>query len=94
MAGSSDQVMTIRNLEVADLIYPDLAALMWGPLMMVAVDPSLAIADKSISGSAAGLRATSSSPLTFELSTVPEKLRFKPFYQVQEEEYTTYLRHI
>jgi hypothetical protein len=65
---------------------------MWGPLMMVAVDPSLAIDGKSISGSAAGLKATPFSPLTFELSTAPERLRFMPFYRVQDEEYTTYLR--
>jgi DUF1680 family protein len=82
------------RLEKIDDQHPDLAALMWGPLMMVAVDPSVAIADRLISGSAAGLRATSSSPLTFELSTVPEKLSFMPFYRVQEEEYTTYLRRI
>jgi hypothetical protein len=68
------------------------AALMWGPLMMVAVDPSVAIADKSISQSSAGLRATPFSPLTFELPTAPGKVCFKPFYQVQDEEYTTYLR--
>ncbi len=80
------------RLEKIDDQHPDLAALMWGPLMMVAIDPSVAIADKSISSSSAGLRAASSSPLTFELSTAPEKLRFMPFYRVQEEEYTTYLR--
>jgi hypothetical protein len=33
-------------------------------------------------------------PLTFELSTVPEKLSFMPFDRIREEEYTTYLRRI
>jgi hypothetical protein len=82
------------RLEKIDDQHPDVAALMWGPLMMVALDPSLAISDKSISASSAGLRATPFSPLAFELSTVPEKLRFMPFYQVQDEEYTTYLRRV
>jgi DUF1680 family protein len=80
------------RLEKIDDQHPDLAALMWGPLMMVAVDPSLAIDGKSISGSAARLKATPFSPLTFELSTAPGRLRFMPFYRVQDEEYTTYLR--
>ena len=80
------------RLEKIDDQHSDLAALMWGPLMMVALDPSLSIAEKSLSGSSAGLRATPFSPLTFEVATAPEKVRFKPFYQVQDEEYTTYLR--
>jgi hypothetical protein len=63
-----------------------------GSAEMVAVDPSLAIDGKSISSSAAGLKATPYSPRTFELSTAPERLRFMPFYRGQDEEYTTYLR--
>jgi DUF1680 family protein len=80
------------RLEKIDDQHPDVTALMWGPLMMVALDPSLAIAEKSISASSAGLKAAPFSSLTFELPAAPEKIRFKPFYQVQEEEYTTYLR--
>ena len=79
------------RLEKIDDRHPDLAALMWGPLMMVAVNPSVTIADKSFS-TAQQLKATSSSPLTFELPVAPTKVRFMPFYQVQDEEYTTYLR--
>ncbi len=78
------------RLEKIDDQHPDLTALMWGPLMMVALNPTLAISDKAMSP--AGLKGLPSSPLTFELPTAPQKLRFKPFYQVQDEEYTTYLR--
>ncbi len=80
------------RLEPIDDKHPDMAALMWGPLMMVALDPALSIAEKSLPASSADLRATPFSSLTFELSAAPAKLRFKPFYAIEEEEYTTYLR--
>jgi len=78
------------RLEKIDDQHPEMSALMWGPLMMVALDPALAINEQSVAASA--LKANSSAPLTFEVASPPQRLRFKPFYQVQDEEYTTYLR--
>jgi len=82
------QLPTSLRLERIDDQHPDIVALMRGPLMMVAVQPSLAIGEKSVSE--LSMAANSSSAIN--LSTVPEKLRFIPFYKVQDEEYTTYLR--
>jgi hypothetical protein len=64
---------------------------MWGPLMLVALDPPLELAKTPVSVSAEGIKSTAYSPLTFEVSRPPGKLRFMPFYRVQDEVYTTYL---
>ena len=72
--------------------HPNLTAMMWGPLMLVALDSPLVLAKKPMEASPAGLRATASSPLTFEATREAEKLRFVPFYRVRDEVYTTYVQ--
>ncbi len=82
------------RLEPIDEQHPDTVALMWGPLMLVALDPPLELARKSVSVSPEGLKLTPFSPLTFEVPRAAEKLRFMPFYRVQDEVYTTYLHRV
>jgi DUF1680 family protein len=79
------------RLEPIDEQHPDTVALMWGPLMLVALEPPVEqLARKSVFFSPEGLKPIPYSPLTFEIR-VPGKLRFVPFYRVQEETYTTYV---
>jgi hypothetical protein len=77
------------RLEPIDEQHPDTVALMWGPLMLVALDQPLELPEKSISPQ--GLRSTPYAPLTFEAPRPTGKLRFVPFYRVRDEVYTTYL---
>jgi DUF1680 family protein len=77
--------------EPIDEQHPGVAALMWGPLMLVALDPPLELAKNSVSGSAEELKSIPYSPLVFELQKAPGKVQFVPFYRVQEETYTTYV---
>jgi hypothetical protein len=77
------------RLEPIDEQHPTTAALMWGPLMLVALDPPLELARKSLTASPEAPKPLS--PLTFEIPTAPGKVRFVPFYRVQEETYTTYV---
>ncbi len=74
--------------------HPNTVALMWGPLMLVALDPALELPRNSISTSPEKLKASAYSPLTFELSRAPEKLLFVPFYRVHDEVYTTYVQQV
>jgi hypothetical protein len=80
------------RLEPVDEQHPDTVALMWGPLMLVSLDQPLELLKKSLSP--AGLKPAPYSALTFEVPKAPSKLRFVPFYRVQEEVYTTYLRQV
>ena len=82
------------RLEPIDEQHPNTVALMWGPLMLVALDPPLELPRNSITTSPEGLKATAYSPLTFEVSRTPEKLLFVPFYRVRDEVYTTYVQRI
>jgi hypothetical protein len=77
--------------EPVDEEHPKTAALMWGPLMLVALDPPLAIDRRSISAAPLGLNPAAHSPLTFGIPRPPGALRFLPFYRVQNETYTTYV---
>jgi len=77
------------RLEPIDEQHPDTVALMWGPLMLVALDQPLELPEKSVSPQ--GLKSTPYSPLTFEAPRPTGKLRFVPFYRVRDEVYTTYL---
>jgi hypothetical protein len=77
------------RLEPIDEQHPTTAALMWGPLMLVALDPPLELARRSVTTSSEEPRPLS--PLTFEIPKAPGKVRFVPFYRVQEETYTTYV---
>jgi hypothetical protein len=79
------------QLEPIDEQHPGIAAVMWGPLMLVAFDPPLELARKSVSLSPEGINAVAHSPLTFEMPKAPGKIRFAPFYRVKDETYTTYV---
>jgi DUF1680 family protein len=76
--------------EAIDEQHPSTVALMWGPLMLVALDPELKLPGRALSSPDAMRRTAGASP-SFEVQTLAEKLRFMPFYAVQEETYTTYL---
>jgi uncharacterized protein len=78
------------RFEPVDEQHPDTVALMWGPLMMVALDSPVEVPKAILS--AGGLKASSYTSSQFELLRTPQKLRFKPFYQVNDEMYTTYVR--
>jgi hypothetical protein len=77
--------------EAIDEQHLETAALMHGPLMMVALDRPLTL-DKSMINSPQGLKKVPNVAGTFELTTPPEKRRFVPFYGIGEENYTTYLQ--
>lgn len=70
--------------------HPSTVALMRGPLMLVALDPQLTFPRRAVS-SEQGLRSMPHQAMSFELSGSETRLRFKPFYQVQDSAYTNYL---
>jgi DUF1680 family protein len=72
--------------------HPGLVALMWGPLMLVALDSEVEISRHAISSPLDHLKVNPYSPSQFELQREPGKLRFIPFYKVQDQAYTTYVR--
>ncbi len=76
--------------EAVDEQHPDTVALMWGPLMLVAIDPTIKIPKTAVS-SPGGLKPAPYTPRTFELQALVDKVRFIPFYQVRDEIYTTYI---
>jgi len=80
------------RLEPIDEQHRDTVALMRGPLMLVALDQPLQLPKHALSSE--GLKPTPYAPLTFELPRTLEKLRFVPFYKVQDEVYTTYVTEI
>jgi hypothetical protein len=80
------------RLEAIDEQHPGTAALVWGPLMLVAIDPPLELARKSVFASPEGFSTVSHSPLTFEMAKTPGNIRFVPFYRIQDETYTTYVQ--
>ncbi len=80
------------RLEPIDEEHPDVVALMWGPLMLVALDPPLELPKNSVSPE--GLKLVSYSSLTFEAQRVPGRLRFMPFYRLQGEVYSTYIQQV
>jgi DUF1680 family protein len=80
------------RLEPVDEQHPGTVALVWGPLLLVALDPPLELAKSSVSFSPEGLKSTPYAPLTFEIPRAPGNLRFVPFYRVQDETYTTYVQ--
>ena len=80
------------RLEPIDEEHPNTVALMWGPLMLVALDSPLEIPRESISAPSLGLKPAAHAPMTFELPRTPGTRRFVPFYRVQDEVYTTYVQ--
>ena len=86
------QIPFSARLEAVDEQHPDTVALMWGPLMLVSLDQPLELPRKSLSPEQ--LKPALYSALTFEVPRAASKLRFVPFYRVQEEVYTTYVRQV
>ena len=68
---------------------PRIVAVMYGPVMLTAVNPPA-----ELSATAARLKHMKAVPgraLEFECTTTSGPVRFKPFYQVREETYSTYV---
>ncbi len=85
------QIPFALRLEPIDEEHPKTVALMWGPLMLVALDSPLEIARKTVSVSSEGLKPATHIPLSFEAPRPAGTQRFVPFYRVQDETYTTYV---
>ncbi len=69
--------------------HPNTVALMFGPLMLVGLDPQLKLS-RSALNSPGTLRAVPFAPQTFEFEPAPTSFRFAPFYQVDSQIYTCY----
>ncbi len=80
-----------RTVPVDDY-HPDVVALMYGPLMMVAVGApdGFALSREKI----ASLKPAPGRTLEFLSQTEGDAVRWLPFYRVQGETYTTYLRRV
>ncbi len=87
-----DFPLSFRSVPV-DAEHPDLVALMRGPVMLVARAPLPRLPRGAVS-SPQGLTPLPGTPRSFELPSPAERLRFMPFYAVQDQFYTTYVREI
>jgi DUF1680 family protein len=85
------QVPFSFRMEPIDDQHPDLVALMWGPLMLVALDPKLSLPKNAIS-SGGGLKHAPGNLVAIEFPRTEEKVRFVPYYKVQDQVYTTYFQ--
>jgi uncharacterized protein len=73
-----------------DELHPNTVALMYGPVMLTAIDPPPAL---TISRDAiASLKPVSGAPLEFDCPIASGTVRMRPFYKVQREPYSTYFR--
>jgi uncharacterized protein len=84
------------RVERIDEQHPDTAALMYGPLMLVAVDPRIAVprdalAHLGVSQHAPRVVSPGAPAPSFELPHPASTQRFVPFYAVGDEAYTTYV---
>ena len=68
---------------------PRTVALMWGPLLLVAVDPPAALSARR--EALVAPRPAPGNPMEFQCETAAGPVRMKPFYQVRDEVYSTYL---
>jgi hypothetical protein len=68
----------------------DTVAVLYGPVMLVAVDPPERLAASA--AALTGMQAVPGKPLEFECRTSAGNVRMRPFYQVQREPYTTYFQ--
>jgi DUF1680 family protein len=75
--------------EAIDPQHPEMVALMWGPLMLVVLDPRLRLPAKATS-TPSRLKPVPNMPQAFDLEAPVGTLRFVPFYTVKGESYTTY----
>jgi DUF1680 family protein len=81
-----DLPFSFRTAPVDDQ-HRNTVALMRGPLMLVALDPQPRLDANSPQAS----RKIPGSVQTFEVTDLPNKLRFVPFYEVGDQSYSTYL---
>ncbi len=77
--------------ERVDERHPDLVAVMRGPVMLVALVPPPQIPRGDLNAPQ-GLTPATGQPLAFEAPSAAKEIRFLPFYAVQDEVYTTYVR--
>jgi len=80
---------SFRAVPIDDL-NPDTVAVMRGPVMLVAVDPPESLA--ATAAALAAMQPVPGRPLEFDCRAAAGTVRMRPFYQVQRETYTTYLR--
>ena len=73
-----------------DSRHTDLVAVMHGPVMLSAIDapPGLAATAAALNR----MEPVAGKPMHFDCQTPSSKVRFKPFYQVTDELYSTYVR--
>ena len=76
-----------------DIQHPRTVALMRGPLMLVALDPQFGLPQEALAGQGA-FQPVPGLAQTFDLDSGEARVRFMPFYRVQEEIYSTYLPFI
>jgi DUF1680 family protein len=69
---------------------PDTVAAMRGPVMLAAIDPPDELAASA--AALAQMEPVTGKPLEFDCRTEKGKVRMRPFYRVQREEYSTYFR--
>ncbi len=75
--------------EAVDLQHPKTVAIMWGPVMLAAVNPPPGLFADPLP-IPQGLRSVPYNPMTFEMDQAGKRLRFAPFFSVGDEAYTTY----
>lgn len=71
---------------------PDTVAVMYGPVMLCAIDPPQPL--EATAAALARPEPVPGKPLEFDLRTPAGKVRLRPFYQVRGETYSTYARVI
>jgi hypothetical protein len=71
---------------------PDTVAVMHGPVMLVAVEPPEKL--EAPAAALARMEPVSGKPLEFNCRTASGSVRMRPFYQVQQEPYSTYFHRI
>jgi DUF1680 family protein len=76
--------------EAIDAQHPKTVAVMWGPVMLVALDGPQGLPAEPLP-LPQGLQPVPFKPLAFQIDRSKGKLRFEPFYSVGDETYTNYL---
>jgi DUF1680 family protein len=71
---------------------PRIVAVMRGPVMLTAVNPPAGLS--ATAASLNNMKSVPANPLEFECATTSGPVRFKPFYQVREETYSTYVAQV
>lgn len=79
--------------EAVDKHHPKRVAVMWGPVMLVALDPPPGLSDEPLP-LPQGLQPVPYRSMVFDINRAGQKLRFAPFFSVRDETYTNYLLKI